>query len=450
MTTAADLIRSLPGRRVTVVGGGVSGVSAARVLQRLGAKVLVSDKAAVASPALSALMVPLELGGHSARIAEADLIVVSPGVPPEVLTLAGDVPVVGEMELAYVLLEKIGFGKTRLVAVTGTNGKTTTTALIGHIIAAAGRSVFVGGNIGAPLSDLALLPGSLPELIVLEVSSYQAEGLRSLAADVAVYLNMTPDHLDRYASVEEYAAAKERLFALQNEKGVAVLNADDARVLATPTRASKQTFSTEGGAADAQLPEPDTGTVKSERYALAAGVLRGKHNRQNQLAAILATRALGLSSAEIQKGLDSFAGVEHRIERVREVAGVQYFNDSKATNDDAAAKALLSFAQPIVWLAGGKDKHGGYAACVAAGRGRVKQAILFGEAAPLIEAAMQPVCPCQRVEDLRAAVSRAAQLAKKGDVVLLSPACSSFDQFKNYEERGRLFKTLVNALPEVA
>lgn len=441
MEKVADILHTLAGRPVTVIGGGVSGVAAAALLAKYGARVLVSDKSAQAKPELEALGVALELGTHSHRIAQADLVVTSPGVPPEVLQLAGDVPVIGELELGYVLLGT----RAPLCAVTGTNGKTTTTALIGHILAAAGRRVFVGGNIGAPLSGLALSEEQVDN-IVLEVSSYQAEGLRTLAADVAVHLNLTPDHLDRYPDIEAYAAAKERLFDLLTEKGTAVLSADDERVRDLSTRAERKFFSTLNRSADAFLSDADTAEVEGETFALGRGVLRGRHNRENQLAAILATRALGVSSVDLQKGLESFAGVEHRIELCGSVAGVQYFNDSKATNDDAAQKALVSFTQPIVWLAGGKDKHGGYAASAAAAKTRVRTALVFGEAAPLLADALEGVCAVERVPDLRAAVARAAAIAQSGDVVLLSPACSSFDQFKNYEERGRLFKTLVQGL----
>lgn len=440
METVVNILHTLAGRPVTVVGGGVSGVAAAALLVKHGARVLVSDKAAQTKPELEALGVALELGAHSARIAQADLVVTSPGVSPEVLRLAGDVPVIGELELGYALMQR-----ATVCAVTGTNGKTTTTALIGHIVQAAGRRVFVGGNIGAPLSGLALREETVDN-VVLEVSSYQAEGLRTLAADVAVYLNLTPDHLDRYPDIEAYAAAKQRLFDLQGDKGTAILSADDARVRDVSTRAERKFFSTLSRSADAFLSGADTAEVEGETFALGRGLLRGRHNRENQLAAILATRALGIASLDVQKGLDTFAGVEHRIELCGTVAGVQYFNDSKATNDDAAQKALVSFAQPLVWLAGGKDKHGGYAASAAAAKHRVKLALLFGEAAPLIADALRGVCDVERVSDLAAAVSRAAAVAREGDVVLLSPACSSFDQFKSYEERGRLFKTLVKEL----
>jgi UDP-N-acetylmuramoylalanine--D-glutamate ligase len=433
METHTNIIASLKGRRVAVVGGGVSGLAAARLLVAKGADVLVSDSSPreKVSTALLALPVRFELGGHTEALLSHELLVVSPGVKPThpVLVEAAKrgIPRCAEVELGYLSLPKT----LRYCAITGTNGKTTTTSLIGHIVKTAGKRVFVGGNIGDPLCNLALTT-ELPEVAVLELSSYQCEEIHTFDAHVAVFLNLTPDHLDRYASVEAYGAAKARLFEKQSAAHTSVLNKED-RFCAQlgPKLASQVTWFT-----------PDEQVAVSFEHSH----LLGRHNRENQVAAMKAALALGIDTASIQKGIDTFGGVEHRIERVRTVSGVTYFNDSKATNDDAAAKALLAVPAPIIWLAGGRDKNGGYALSKAAGTNKVKLAILFGEAAPLIEAAMVGTCAIARVANLEEAVARASQEAKAGDAVLLSPACSSFDQFKNYEERGRTFKTLVNAL----
>ncbi len=422
-----EIIASLAGRRVAVVGGGTSGLAAARLLLARGAKVLISDAAPREKVRAEILALPaaFELGGHTSALLQEELLVLSPGVDPRHPVLAEararGVPMCGEIELGYSSLAT----KPRLVAVTGTNGKTTTTALIGHICTRAGRKTFVGGNIGAPLCDLT----DAVDIAVLELSSYQCEGLISFDADVAVWLNLTPDHLERYASVDDYAAAKERLFTLQAAAHTSVLCADDlfCRAAAPRLRSRVVWF----GASD------------RDPYPLDATPLLGAHNRQNQRAAIAACRALGIEDGAIEDGLRTFQGVEHRIEKVAEQAGITWYNDSKGTNDDAASKALAAVAAPIVWLAGGKDKGGGYELSRRAAQGKVKLAILYGAAAPLIADALRDVCPIERVTTLDEAVGRARNVARRGDSVLLSPACSSFDQFKNYEERGRRFKTLV-------
>lgn len=455
--TTLSLFAEPKGRRIAVVGAGVSGLAAAKLLAALGADVLLSDSSKGPSPAVELAMQGVacrfEWGGHS-KIAGEQGLVVSPGVPEKALAHAARLPRVGELELA-----SLHAPKRPLVAVTGTNGKTTTTALIGHLLGSASEeNVFVGGNIGVPFARYALeLMGGrqAAQRYVLEVSSYQAEQLVAMSPNVGVYLNLTPDHLDRYPSLAAYGEAKAQLFTRQTRDDVLVLNADDPMVQAlhkrSPARVVWFSLDRQLSANDIWLEAAAIARFGAESYRLDRSVLRGRHNRQNQLAAIAAARSLGMAPEEVQARLDSFAGVEHRIERVADYRGVQWFNDSKATNDDAAQKALEAFSAPefggqVVWLAGGRDKRGGYAGCVRAAKGRVRAALLFGEAAPLIEQALSGVCPTVRVEDLATAVQEASRLAKSGDVVLLSPACSSFDQFKNYEERGRAFKTLVQQL----
>lgn len=455
MPASLDIFAKPNGRRIAVVGGGVSGQATAKLLVHLGADVLVSDSGTRenASPQLLALPVRFEFGSHKA-VAKEEGVIMSPGVPHQAVEHAKHLPRMGELELASLHVKK-----RPVAAITGTNGKTTTTSLLGHLVGE--EPVFVGGNIGWPWAAHALdqlQGGTPPARYVLEVSSYQAELLAEFSPDVGVYLNLTPDHLDRYPSLMAYGAAKAQLFARQSPAQTAVLNADDPMIqtLGRSLRSRIVWFSLDRklGEQDAWLESPSVAVARGERFVLDRGVLRGKHNRQNQLAAIAAAQLLGVSSIQIQDRLNSFAGVEHRIERVAEVAGVEYFNDSKATNDDAAAKAIEAFSEGgtsrrLVWLAGGRDKKGGYEAVRHAARGRVAHAIVFGEAAPLIAEAMKDIAKVEHVADLTAAVAAAAQRAEPGDVVLLSPACSSFDQFKNYEERGRKFKTLVNALQGV-
>jgi UDP-N-acetylmuramoylalanine--D-glutamate ligase len=424
MSRHLQIIASLKGRHVTVVGGGVSGNAAAKLLLARGAVVRISDSAS--EDKVSKIPgVAYEFGGHTEAILQDEMLVLSPGVDPRHPVLAkaraSGMPICGEVELAACALKV----KPRYIAITGTNGKTTTTALIGHILKTAGKDVFVGGNIGEPLSSL----DRAVDIAVLELSSYQCEGLITFDPDVAVWLNLTPDHLDRYASVADYADAKARLLQLQSSAHVSVINERDPYCLAVVKSLSTKVrrFSID----------------KPSGYELEHTPLLGAHNRENQRAAIAACEAIGVDHAAIQKGLDTFQGVEHRIEKVAVQKGVTWFNDSKGTNDDAASKALAAVPAPIVWLAGGKDKGGGYGLSRGAAQGKVKLAIVYGAAASLIADAVKDIVKVERVETLAQAVARARDIAVSGDSVLLSPACSSFDQFKNYEERGRTFKALV-------
>ena len=412
---------------MTVVGGGVSGNAAARLLLSRGAVVRISDSA-TEDKVTQISGVAYELGGHTDAILQDEMLVLSPGVDPRHPVLAKarakGMPICGEVELAACALRK----KPKYIAITGTNGKTTTTALVGHILRGAAKTVFVGGNIGEPLSTLAMSEEAV-EIAVLELSSYQCEGLITFDPDVAVWLNLAPDHLDRYATVADYADAKARLLQLQSSTHTSVINERDPYCLTVVKSLSTKVrrFSVD----------------KPTDYELEKTPLLGVHNRENQRAAIAACEALGIAHDAIQKGLDTFQGVEHRIEKVTVSDGITWYNDSKGTNDDAASKALAAVAAPIVWLAGGKDKGGGYTLSRKAAIGKVKLAILYGAAAPLISDAMKGMIKVERVDTLDQAVARAREIAVSGDSVLLSPACSSFDQFNNYEERGRKFKALV-------
>lgn len=453
--------QSLQGKSVAVLGLGLCGRATARLLAALGVRVFASDAGPEkfeTAAELRALGAESEWGGHSERLLEIPIWIVSPGILPQtpLLCRARDAGILlaSELELAWANLPAV-----RLCAVTGTNGKTTTTALIGHLLAQAGQSVFVGGNIGRPLCELAYeaLTASdfvCPRALVLELSSYQCEQLHALQADVAIYLNLSPDHLERYQTMTRYAQAKAHLFELQNESQVALLNADDPFVQALkPSLVSQvQEFSIkrpllQGGS----LQNVNTANVCLDEhplsFALDKGRLRGLHNRQNQLAAIMAAHIFSLTPAQIQQGLDTFEGAEHRLEYVDCLAGVTYYNDSKATNDNAAAEALCAFAEDsVIWLAGGKDKGGGYDQCLRALRhARVKNVFVYGEAAPLLVSALQDIVPVTALQTLAEAFESAHACAHAGDVILLSPACSSFDQYPNFEVRGRAFKHLVQA-----
>ena len=455
---------TLRGKKITVVGLARSGLAAARLCVREGASVTVTDSrpAAALGPALEALEVlPLRrmLGGHDQRdFTAADLVVVSPGVPmsmpPLLAARAAGVPIWSEVELAARFL-----GSTPLVAVTGTNGKSTTTALAGALFSE-DRRTFVGGNLGTPLCEH-VLSGQVADVVVAELSSFQLEGIERLRARVAAILNVTPDHLDRYSGLDDYAAAKARLFETQQpgDFTVANLRDDRAMAMAAASRGALYTFGFGPPArAAARAPEDGSGELwfyryaagSPERYRLANRALRGRHNLENAMAALLCARLLGVPGAAVQRGLDHFAGLPHRLELVRERDGVEWINDSKATNVDSASVGLAAFpAGParVVLILGGRGKHAPYAPLQPLFAGRVKALLTVGEDAPAIERELGVVAPTEGCGTLATAVTRAAALTGPGDVVLLSPACASYDQFKSYEERGERFRQLVGALP---
>ncbi len=455
----ADSLR-LAGQRVLVVGLARSGVAAARVAHARGAQVTVTDRRAPTELAAAVKdlgsLVEFALGGHDpADFTRADLIVVSPGVPlalPEIQAARRQgVPVLAEVELAARLLPPYP-----LVGITGTNGKSTTTALAGALLGR-DRRVFTGGNLGTPLCEL-VLSGREVDALVLELSSFQLEGIGRLRPKVAALLNVTPDHLDRYRDVEEYALAKARLFMNQEASDFAVANARDPRTvaLAGASRAELLTFGFgEPRPRSARAPEAGgavflaPGQGAPERYLVRARALRGRHNLENAMAAALAARLLGVSGGQVQAGLDAFPGLPHRLELVRERAGVEWVNDSKATNVDSTQVGLAAFpaTRPsVVLILGGRGKRAPYAPLRPLFDRRVKAVLTIGEDAPAIERELGDLSPTERAGTLAAAVERAAALAREGDVVLLSPACASYDQFKNYEDRGEAFRRLVAEL----
>jgi len=387
------------------------------------------------------------LGGEDRRaLAGVDYVIPSPGVPAENALLheavARGIAVLSEIELAYRFLA------APLVAVTGTNGKSTTTTLIGEMIKAGGKRVFVGGNIGAPL--IGFVSGAW-EWGVAEISSFQLEWVEQFRPRIAVLLNLTEDHLDRYSDFAAYCRAKERIFAAQREDDIAVLNRDDARVWALRERLRARIVSFGFDAvADGVYARSDAiiwrEGANEERFSLANTKIQGVHNVENMMAAIAAAKAVGISQTAIQQTLEEFPGLEHRLEFVRERNGVRFFNDSKGTNVGAAVKSLASFSGPVLLLAGGVDKGGSYEALREPVGQKVRRLILFGAAREIIARALGDLTETVIVENLAAAVSDAASHSRPGDVVLLSPACSSFDMFRNYAERGKAFKALVQAL----
>ena len=448
----------LKNKRVLVVGLGKSGLSAAMFLRAQGARVTVSDtRSAVALareiPALLEAGIMVESGGHGLlTFRRQDLIVVSPGVPmdtPEVKqVVAFGLPVIGELELASRYLQG------RVVAITGSNGKTTTTTLVGKIFADAGVPTLVGGNIGLPVIDLVAKSG--PETVsVLEVSSFQLETVVEFHPWIAVVLNITPDHLDRHGSFESYAAAKARITQRQTVEDFLVLNAEDkaAQMVALKTKAQVFWFSgrrpIKQGAfvhGESILFIPREGAKAEPVMPIGDIHLKGSHNVENVLAAVCAARLAKIPAESIRASVAGFAAVEHRLELVKIVNGVEFYNDSKATNVDAAMKAVASFAGGIHLILGGKDKDSDYGSMSGMLKERVKIVYTIGSAAEKIERELQGVVKIVSAETLQVAVAKAAKAAAIGDVVLLSPACSSFDQFENYEQRGRVFRQLVNEL----
>lgn len=444
------------GKKITILGAALSGLAAARLLHRNGARVFVSESASVekkneASVLLKNENIGHEFGGHTDRALDAEWVVVSPGVPGTIPILKKirerGIPVYSELEIASRWL------KGTVIAVTGSNGKTTTTTLIGEIVKTAGIPAIVAGNIGTPLSDVA--ESSREDgIAVLEVSSFQAEGLARFRPKIGLLLNLSPDHLDRYESVNDYYLAKKRMFQNQTKDDILIANADDAEVqrLIAGLPSIGWGFSLKNVPRNGATIQGDRivyyrdGQAESIIGTDAIGI-RGNHNRSNAMAAILAAKAAGIPTTAIQKTLREFKGVEHRLEWVRETGGVTYYNDSKATNVDSAYVALESFgSNKIVWIAGGKHKGASYAPLADLIASRVKAMILIGEAAGLIEKELGAITKAVRAGSMKEAVEKSRQLAAPGDVVLLSPACASYDMFQNYEDRGRQFKAAVGDL----
>ncbi|MGA7928896.1 MAG: UDP-N-acetylmuramoyl-L-alanine--D-glutamate ligase [Candidatus Sulfotelmatobacter sp.] len=455
----------LNNKRVLVVGLGKSGVASALFLKARGAQVTVSDTKSGDElrneiPSLLDHGITVETGGHGERTFRGqDLIVVSPGVSVDAPLLAqarllGEA-VIGEVELAAQFLPG------PIVAITGSNGKTTTTTLTGEILAAGGWSTLVGGNIGTPAISLA--ERAKPEsVIVLEVSSFQLETIQTFRPKVAVLLNVTPDHLDRHRTFEAYVDAKARIFENQRGDDFAVLNEDDPTCVAMAARTRAQVFwfsRQKEVKQGAWLREGNIlfrdGQRQREVMLVSEIPLKGAHNLENVLAAVCAAALMGCAPEKIRQAVQDFKAVEHRLEFVATIRGVDYYNDSKATNVDATIKALESFPANIHVILGGKDKGSDYSVLNDLLRQRVKRVYTIGAAAGKIESqivsssgthAKSGGVEVVHAETLENAVRKANAVAQPGDVVLLAPACASFDQFKNYEHRGQVFKEIVRGL----
>lgn len=449
----------LKDRRVTVLGAGRSGLAVAGLLRRSGSDVFLSEAGSLSVAAEKTLQgagVEFEQEGHSERLLEADFIVTSPGVPTESWPLRKSrklgIPVYSEVEAAA------WFCTARMVAITGSNGKTTTTSLTGHIFQLAGRRTWVAGNIGRPLSDV--VEETRPDdVVVLEISSFQLDYISSFRPDVSVLLNVTPDHMDRYGeSMDAYADSKFRICENQRSGDAVVYNMDDERIFGFISGIDKQhgpdkygfTLNDDEGAAgfirdNALVLKMDTNKeviIKMEELAMP-----GRHNAYNSLAAAVAARVMEVRDDTVRESLTSFEGVPHRLEYVREVDGVQYINDSKATNVNAVWYALQSFSCPLVLIVGGRDKGNDYDSIKSLVSERVRVLISIGESADKVDAELgQYVEQKVKTESMADAVRYASLLARAGEAVLLSPACASFDMFKSFEERGDAFKRLVSNL----
>lgn len=445
----------LKGKKVLVVGLGKSGLAAALFLRHRGAQVTVSDKSSAEAlakdiPALLEEGIMVEAGGHGLlTFRRQDLIVVSPGVPldtPELVQAKTfGLPIIGELELAAHFLK----GKT--LSITGSNGKTTTTALVGEILKKAGLPTLVGGNIGVPVVSL-IEDSTDATWSVLEVSSFQLESTVEFHPAIAVILNITPDHLDRHGSFENYIKAKERIFAAQNAQDCLVLNADNGPAADAAARATSRVylFSRKHPVAQGAWVEGGFVVFRSSEGAdvekvmpLSGITLKGDHNVENVLAAVCAARLAGAPAEAVRLAIESFHAVEHRLEYIATINGVEYYNDSKATNVDATAKAIAAFKSGIHLILGGKDKGSPYTPLTPLIQERVRAIYTIGVAAAKIESQLRGVAPIVSCETLEKAVAAAAAAAHPGEVVLLAPACSSYDQFENYEQRGRAFKERV-------
>ena len=442
-------------KEIVIVGLARSGIAAATRLQQLGAHVTVTDaksrEALVAAIEQLPSGVELDVGGHSPdTVGKAELVVVSPGVPMAIPFLrkarARGVEVISEVELAYRLMPG------EYVAVTGTNGKSTTTSLIGEMLKATGKNALVAGNIGTPL--ISLNPqASEPPTFVVELSSFQLEGVDRFRPRVAVLLNISPDHLDRYSDITAYGEAKARIFANQDESDFAVLNMDDPAVAAMAGQLRAAVVPISLNRPMAQGVYFANGKIQSSLPACPGHIvaveemqIRGVHNIENAMAATAAALVSGCDVAAVQSVLKAFPGLPHRMETVGSVSGVHFINDSKGTNVGAVIRSLESLDAPIHLIAGGQGKGSGYESLRSVVRERVRTLILIGEAAEAMARDLEGTTKIKRAGTLGEAVEQAFQRAQAGDYVLLSPACASFDMFRNFEDRGACFVAEVNRL----
>ncbi|MDD5434196.1 MAG: UDP-N-acetylmuramoyl-L-alanine--D-glutamate ligase [Nitrospira sp.] len=448
---------NLKNKKVLVVGLGKSGIAASHLLLREGAIVTATDSRPFdlfpeGAKELINQNVKIETGIHNTEsFLTSELIVLSPGVPADIPQIIKarehGVRIIGEVELAYQLLNN-----TPLIAVTGSNGKSTTTTLIGEIIKTKGDSVFVGGNLGTPLSEY-VLSGNKYSCIVAELSSFQLETIEEFRPFIAVLLNISPDHLDRYHSMKEYEDAKFRIFENQDKGNSAIINSDEpwsreiTKIIKGNVVSCSRKSKVENGI------YIDNGNMISSIESHSGKIceishigIKGVHNLENAMAAAAASLLWGCSPETVAHTLQEFKGLEHRLEFVREVDGVKYLNDSKGTNVGAVIKSLEGFSEPVLLIAGGRDKGSDFSPLRPLIKEKVKKLILIGEAGEKIKAALGDLTSTVFADSLEDAVQIARSVSVKGDAVLLSPACASFDMFKNFEDRGRIFKEIVRKI----
>jgi UDP-N-acetylmuramoylalanine--D-glutamate ligase len=449
------------GKTVLVMGAARSGLAAARFLLACGARVILTDSkkrealekeiAPLLDPAVCSDKLVLELGSHNNEsFAKCDFVVVSPGIPLTLpcfdISRQAGIPIIAEVELAYRHL------KGKIIGITGSNGKTTTTTLVSELLTSAGLKGYAAGNIGTALISFAM--DSTPDNVyAVELSSFQLESIREFCPFIGSILNLTPDHMDRYAGFDDYVAAKQRIFMNQKSTDFAVLNADDAgtAAIAKQVRSAPVLFS--------RLHEVEHGAFirkgrvifrdaerESNLFGVSTVALKGPHNLENVLAACAMAILAGAPPESLAETVRNFKGVEHRIEWVSEINGVQYYNDSKATNVDATIKSLEAFPGNILLIIGGKDKAGDFTVLKSLVQERVKHVVLIGEAALKIRKALSGTADMSEASSMEEAVSMCRSLARQGDTVLLAPACASFDWFDNYEHRGRVFKAAVRKM----
>ena len=449
---------NLKDKKVLVVGLGKSGIAASHLLLRNGAIVTATDSRQfdVLPQAAQELVnsgVTIEAGKHTPEtFLLSDLIVLSPGVPADISELKKakerGVRIIGEVELAYQLLNNIP-----LIAVTGSNGKSTTTTLIGEMIKAKGDSVFIGGNLGTPLSEY-VLSGSKSGCVVAELSSFQLETIEEFRPFISVLLNISPDHLDRYHSMKEYEDAKFRVFENQKKGDFAIINGDEywSADITKKIKGDVVTFSRKRMIENGICLENGCVISTIENHSgkiceISQIRIKGAHNLENSMAAAAASLLWGCSPEMVAHTLREFKGLEHRLEFVREVNGVKYLNDSKGTNVGAVIKSLEGFSEPVLLIAGGRDKGSDFSPLRPLIKLKVKKLILIGEAKEKIRTSIGDLTSTIYADSLEEAVQAAGRDAVKGDAVLLSPACASFDMFKNFEDRGRIFKEIVMKIP---
>lgn len=428
--------------KTIILGSGESGVGAALLAQKLGYEVFVSDKGSIAEKykqELNENAIPYEEGEHTlTKNLEADEIIKSPGIPDRVpviqAALERGIPVISEIEFAS------RYTDSKVVAITGSNGKTTTTKLTFHLLQTAGFDVAVGGNVG--YSFARLVAEMKKAYYVLEISSFQLDNIRNFKPDIAMLLNISPDHLDRYDyKMDNYISAKFRVFENQNPSDLFLYNADDEYIM---NRLKSVKLMPKGAAVSSKMIENSTLRVGGSVFDMRRSQLKGRHNYMNALFAIHAAKALGASDEAIQQGLETFVNVVHRMELVATVNDVEYINDSKATNVDAVFYALEAMTKPIIWIVGGQDKGNDYEPLMRFVRDKVKAIVCMGlDNSKIIKAFAEYGKPIVETKSAGDAVKTSEKLASPGDVVLLSPACASFDLFKNYEDRGNQFKEAV-------